>query len=53
MPPICMAAAYGHYDLVKYLLEIKCRTNSKDKFKRSPLILAVMNGHIEIVSYLL
>jgi ankyrin repeat protein len=34
MPPICIAAAYGHYDLLKYFVEeLKIRISSKDKFK--------------------
>ena len=33
MPPICLAAAYNHYDLVKFFVENKTRINSKDKFK--------------------
>lgn len=45
MSPLCWAAAYGHYELVEYLLDNKGRTLGKDKFKRTPLILAASNGH--------
>jgi len=53
MPPICLAAAYKHLDLLKFFVENKCRIHSKDKFKRTPLIIAVINGYVDIASYLL
>lgn len=54
MPPICIAAANGHFKLLRYFVEdLKVRINSKDKFKRTPLILAVMNGYADMASYLL
>lgn len=45
MPPLSWAAAYGHLELCEYLVDNKGRTLSKDKFKRTPLIMAVRNGH--------
>lgn len=53
MPPLSYAAAYGHYELCEFLLEKKGRTLGKDKFKRSPLIMACRNGHTRIASLLL
>ena len=53
MPPLSWAAAYGRYDLCVWLLENKARVLSKDKFKRTPLMLAVANGHVRIASLLL
>lgn len=53
MTPLCWASAYGHLDLINYLLDNKARTLSKDKFKRTPLIMAVRNGHTKIASILL
>jgi ankyrin repeat protein len=47
------AAATGNYDLAEYLLERKARVLSKDKFKRTPLIMAVRNGHTRLASLLL
>ena len=53
MPPLSWAAAYGRYELCEWLLERKARVLSKDKYKRTPLIMAVMNGHVRIASLLL
>lgn len=53
MPPLSWAAAYGHYGLCKELLNNKARVLSKDKYKRTPLIMAVRNGHTKIASLLL
>jgi ankyrin repeat protein len=39
--------------MVEFLVENKARVVSKDKFKRTPLILAVKNGHAKIASFLL
>jgi hypothetical protein len=34
MPPLLLAIAHNHYDLVKYFIEeLKVRLVSKDKFK--------------------
>ncbi len=53
MTPLHLAAAYGHFDCVEYLLEKKGRVTVKDKFKRIPLTLAVRNGNLKIASLLL
>jgi len=54
MPPLLLAIAHNHYDLVKYFIEeLKVRLVSKDKFKWTPLIIAVINGLVDIASYLL
>ena len=53
MPPLCWAAAYGHYELCLFLLDKKARVLGKDKYKRNPLIMAVRNGHTKIASLFL
>lgn len=53
MHPLHFAAAYNHFDLLQWLLENKANINCKDKCGRTPLILAVRNGHTKIVSQLL
>jgi len=53
MTPLIIAAAHGHYDLVQWLVEHEAKVIKKDKFKRSALILAVLNGQVKIASYLL
>ena len=53
MTPLIIASANGHYDVVEWLLENGGKILKKDKFKRTALLLAVMNGHLKIASYLL
>jgi len=53
MTAIILAAARGHFEIVKWLHENGAKILAKDKFRRSALILAVMNGHVKIASYLL
>lgn len=53
LPPLSWAAAYGHYELCKYLVDNKGRVLGKDKFKRTPLIMACINGFTKIASLLL
>jgi ankyrin repeat protein len=48
-----MAAAQGNYELCQFLLDNKAKVLSKDKFKRTPLILACKNGHVKVASLLL
>lgn len=54
MPPLLISIENNHFHLVKYFVEeLKVRLISKDKYKWTPLIVAVMNGFIDIASYLL
>lgn len=53
MTPLILASAYNHYDVVEFLLEKGAKILTKDKMKRSALIMAVRNGNLKIVSYLL
>ena len=53
MPPLSWAAAYGRYELCEWLIENKARVLSKDKFGRTPLMMAVRNGHVRVASLLL
>lgn len=53
MTPLMYAAATGNYELAVFLLDNKARVLSKDKFKRTALIMAVRNGHTRIASLLL
>ena len=53
MTPLMYAAAQGNYGLAEFLLERKARVLSKDKYKRTPLIMAVKNGHTRLASLLL
>ena len=53
LTPLGFASSYGYYDLCEWLIEKKARVLGKDKFKRTPLIMAVRNGHTKIASLLL
>lgn len=53
MTPLMYASATGRYDLAEYLLANKGRVLSKDKYKRTALIMAVRNGHTRLASLLL
>ena len=53
LTPLGWAATYGHLELTEFLLSVKARVLGKDKFKRTPLIMAVRNGHSKIASLLL
>lgn len=53
MQPLGWAAAKGNYELCEWLLDNKARVIGVDKFKRSPLIMAVRNGHLKVASLLL
>ena len=50
---MCFAALNNHTGLIEYLCENKGRVNQKDKYGRSPLILAVQQGHTQTASLLL
>ena len=53
MTPLMYAASQGNYELAEFLLERKARVLSKDKYKRTALIMAVRNGHGSLASLLL
>jgi len=53
MSPLGYAAAFNHYEICEYLINNKARIMHKDKFKRTPLIMAVRNGNAKIASLLL
>jgi ankyrin repeat protein len=53
MQPLHFAAAQGNYELTQFLLERKAKVLAKDKFKRTPLIMACKNGHAKVASLLL
>ncbi len=49
------AAEYNRLDILKMLINKygNCELNSRDYFGRTPLLLAVKNGHINVVKFLL
>ncbi|XP_067172563.1 POTE ankyrin domain family member B-like [Apteryx mantelli] len=51
--PLHLACANGHSEVVKYLVENKCKLNACDSFKRSPLMKAVQCQQEECVAILL
>jgi ankyrin repeat protein len=51
--PLHFAAAQGNYELVEFLLDRKGKVLAMDKFKRTPLIHAVKNGHVKVAALLL
>lgn len=53
MTPLHFACAYNHIELVEYLLDEGARINAKDKFGRTPLIMAARNGNLAILSKLI
>jgi len=53
LTPLCYAAMYDHFECAEYLCDRKGRVNGKDKFDRTPLILAARNGHTRMASLLL
>ena len=53
MQPLGWAAASGNYELCEWLIENKARVVGFDKYKRTPLTMAVRNGHLKVASLLL
>ena len=53
MTPLTWAATLGEYEACEWLIENKGRVLSKDKYKRTPLIMAVRNGNLKVASLLL
>ena len=53
MTPLALASSLGLYDMVKLILEKGGKSIKKDKYKRTPLILALKNCHARVASLLL
>ena len=53
MTGLMLASLYGHFELVKYLIDNKAKVTKKDKFKRTPLLHSVRGGQLKIASFLL
>lgn len=54
MSALHLAACKGNYNLALFLMdEFGAKVTAKDKFKRSPLTMAVRNGHARLASLLL
>ena len=51
-PPLWCAAAAGHTQIVKLLVERGASVNSVTKTNSTPLRAACFDGHFEIVKYL-
>ncbi|KAI0229415.1 hypothetical protein LSAT2_020160 [Lamellibrachia satsuma] len=51
--PLHLAAASGDFDIVKQLLAHKCEVNIRDDYLFTPLSLASVQGHLDIVTYLM
>lgn len=52
-PPLWCAAAAGHFDVVKCLINHQAQVNSTTKTKSTPLRAACYDGHLDIVRYLI
>lgn len=54
-PPLCVAAASGHIEVVKFLIENNADINKSDNcgYSYTPLHQACRKGHLEIVKLLL
>jgi ankyrin repeat protein len=50
--PLHLAAFYNRVDAAKTLIELKCDPNQLDDEGRTPLIIAVIQGNIEIITLL-
>jgi len=52
--PLSMASGYGHFEIVKYLIE-ECNANVEagDEFGETPLHCASIHEQLEIVKYLI
>ena len=53
LTPLSYASAYNYEEMADWLLDNKARVLSKDKFARTPLVHACMNGNLKIASKLL
>ena len=52
MSALAVAASKGHFESVEFLLQRDAKTIKKDKFKRTPLIVALKNCHARVASAL-
>ncbi|EQC29277.1 hypothetical protein SDRG_12945 [Saprolegnia diclina VS20] len=46
------AAFYGHLEVVQILVEHGVQLDAKDKFGRLPHIAAALNGHLDVIRYI-
>lgn len=53
LSPLMLAAAHGHLDIARRLVQAGATVELLDKYKRSALTHAVMNGNANVASYLL
>ncbi|EAX97976.1 hypothetical protein TVAG_017480 [Trichomonas vaginalis G3] len=51
--PLLWACYYGNLQLTKSLIEGGCDRNAVNKFENNCLVEALLNGHLEIVKYLI
>jgi len=50
---LSLAAEFGDLDMVKLLVEKGALVDNTDKLYKTPLIKAIINGHLPVVSYLM
>ncbi len=51
-PPLWCAAAAGHLEIVRLLIQNSANVNSTTKTNSTPLRAACFDGHFEIVQFL-
>ena len=52
MTPLHIASANNDYQMIKLLLDNGANVKKKDKFGRTPFLLAIKNGNLKIASLL-
>merc|ERR1712025_828687 len=52
MTPLLEAAAHGHVDAVRVMVELKANPTTMNKKRQSALQLASLNGHENVVEFL-
>lgn len=52
LTPLCCAARYGEYDMVKILVECGASLDFRDKEGYTPAMIARDNGHLKVFRYL-
>ena len=50
---LCVAAEYGHLDIIRYIVEHGADMEKADNYGWTPIITASWKGHLEVVHYLL